>query len=32
MEYRILIINSGSTSTKYAVYDGKNEKVINTKA
>ena len=30
MEYRILIINPGSTSTKYAVYDGKNEKVINT--
>ena len=30
MEYRILIINPGSTSTKYAVYDGKNKKVINT--
>jgi len=30
MEYRILIINPGSTSTKYAVYDGKNEKIINT--
>jgi len=30
MKYRILIINPGSTSTKYAVYDGKNEKIINT--
>jgi len=25
MEYRILIINPGSTSTKYAVFDGQNE-------
>ena len=30
MEYRILIINPGSTSTKYAVFDGKNEIIIKT--
>ena len=30
MEYRILIINPGSTSTKYAVFDGKNEKLVKT--
>ena len=30
MEYRILIINPGSTSTKFAVYDGRNEKLIKT--
>ena len=30
MEYRILIINPGSTSTKYAVFDGKNEILIKT--
>ena len=30
MEYRILIINPGSTSTKYAVFDGENEKLIET--
>ncbi len=28
MEYRILIINPGSTSTKFAVYDGKEEKLL----
>lgn len=30
MEYRILVINPGSTSTKYAVFDGQNEKLIKT--
>jgi butyrate kinase len=30
MEYRILVINPGSTSTKYALYDGLQEKLINT--
>ncbi len=30
MEYRILIINPGSTSTKYAVFDGKNEIIVKT--
>ena len=30
MEYRILIINPGSTSTKYAVFDGQNEKLVKT--
>jgi butyrate kinase len=28
MDYRILIINPGSTSTKYAVYDGQNVKLL----
>ena len=30
MEYRILIINPGSTSTKFAVFDGKNEIIVKT--
>ncbi len=30
MEYRILIINPGSTSTKYAVFDGQKEKLAHT--
>ncbi len=30
MEYRILIINPGSTSTKYAVFDNKSEKLVKT--
>lgn len=30
MEYRILIINPGSTSTKYAVFDGNNEIIFKT--
>ncbi|MCK5672716.1 MAG: butyrate kinase [Spirochaetales bacterium] len=30
MEYRILIINPGSTSTKYAVFDGQKEKLVQT--
>ena len=30
MEYRILIINPGSTSTKYAVFDGQKEKLVKT--
>ena len=30
MEYRILIINPGSTSTKYAVFDGQNENFTKT--
>ncbi len=28
MEYRVLIINPGSTSTKFAVYDGTEEKLL----